>query len=235
MEFDVSAAGARPLTGRRVRLVRAGPGHADFFRHCYADDGFMDHYRLAQSRDESLGQIAARLADSHATIPQQRRAIEWVIERKGEGALTPVGIASIADIQLQHRRGELLIGVPDKADRSGGVPLESTLLLFDFFFNQIRMAKLVSFVYSFNSLSQHNTLELGFVQEGFLEEHILHARLGAVSLYQNGMLERRFRENSRLARLSKRLIGRDITSPPEMASRVDGGADRFLKAFLKSG
>ena len=208
--------GLEPLTGSRLVLERSAPEHAAFLRECYQDVAFMDLYRLAQRRTESEAEIAARLEQESTKLPQQRRFIEWVINRTREdGSLEPVGIGSLADFQHKHRRAEFLIGMLDRGDRRTGAALEATLLIFDFAFNQVQLNKMMSLVYSHNQDSQDNTLQLGFTQEGLLREHIHSDKYGFIDLYQNGLLVSDFRQSTRLARLSKRILRRDITLPPE--------------------
>ena len=213
--------GLEPLVGSRLVLERSAPEHAAFLRECYQDAAFMDLYRLAQRRTESEAEIAARLEKEAASMPQQRRFLEWVINRRREdGSLEPIGIGSLADFQHKHKRAEFLIGMLDRGDRRTGAALEATLLILDFAFNLARLNKVMSLVYSFNEDSQANTLQLGFVQEGLLREHIQDPRYGFIDLYQNGMIEKDFRENTRLARLSKRMLRRDITERPPTPKRL---------------
>ncbi|GAB6041457.1 GNAT family N-acetyltransferase [Endothiovibrio diazotrophicus] len=209
--------GLEPLVGSRLVLERSAPEHAAFMRECYRDEAFMDLYRLAQRRTESEAEIAVRLEAESATLPQQRRFIEWVIQRtRADGSLEPIGLGSLADFQHKHRRAEFLIGMLDRGDRRTGAALEATLLILDFAFNRAGLNKVMSLVYAFNQDSQDNTLQLGFVQEGHLREHIYSDQYGFIDLYQNGMIEKEFRTNQRLARLSRRMLRRDITQRPEV-------------------
>ncbi len=203
--------GLNELSGARVRLVRRAPEHAAFFFECTQDMAFMDLYRLNQSRCESEEQIKNRLAKEQETLPENLKRYEWVIERRNKPG-EPIGLAAIADYQRPHQRGEFLIGIKDKAAQKAGIALEASLLVLDFAFNQLELRKLISFVYGYNNYSQANTLQLGLTQEGCLRQHIWHERHGYIDLYQNGLLEPEFRDNKRLARLSSRLLKRDITA-----------------------
>jgi diamine N-acetyltransferase len=143
--------------------------------------------------------------------------LDWLLlkmETGGDGvsASRPIGIANLVDIQFGHRRAEFLIGIPDPTDRSASAGLEATLLVMDFAFNRVGLNKLTTFVYGDNQVSQNNTLALGFTQESHLREHLALPDSGRlIDLYGNGMTVSDFRSNTRLARSSRRLLGRDIT------------------------
>ncbi len=170
----------------------------------------MDLYRLAQNRRLSKSDLEQRLLKEHAELPQNVKRIEWVILKEQEGHYTPVGLASLADYQVNHSRAELLLGIEDSANRKTGISLEASLLVMDFAFNQANLNKICSFVYGYNDYAQKNTLHLGFTQEGVLVEHI-NSPNGFIDLYQNGLIKSNFCHNKVLAKLSLRLLGRDIT------------------------
>jgi diamine N-acetyltransferase len=142
------------------------------------------------------------------------RAIHWVIrQRKGE-VFYPVGLASLVDIRFQSRKAEFILGIPNKCLHGSSVGLESTLLILDFVFNHIGLIKLTSVVVAHNDLAQKSTLSVGFTQEGFLKKHLRNSRTGqCYDAYLNGIIVDDFRQNRRLSRVSKRLLGRDITVP----------------------
>lgn len=205
--------GLNVLSGRRVRLVRRAPEHAAFFHECTQDTEFMDLYRLSQNRGESIAQIEKRLEQEQSILPEKLRRFEWVIERLADDEQENqiIGLIAVADYQARDKRGEFLIGIRTTAAKKAGIALEAGLLVFDFAFNQLNLHKLISFVYGYNTYSQANTLQLGLTQEGCLRQHIWHQRHGYIDLYQNGLLQDEFRANKRLAKLSVRLLKRDIT------------------------
>lgn len=133
-----------------------------------------------------------------------------MIFRQGES--DPIGLANLADIDLHHRRAELLIGIPAGQKRARGAGLEATLLAVGFAFNRARLNKLTSLVYEGNEPAQRNALELGFKQEGFRPQHLRVAGGDYLGVFENGMTVADFRANRRLARLSRRLLGRDVTA-----------------------
>ncbi len=221
--LTVSPIGTELLWGRKVVLERSNPTHASFLLKCYQDDDFMNLYRLAQERRETLAQIAARLDEEQTFQPQQLKRIEWVIHQykidvQNQLEKSPIGLISLADYKPIYQQAEFLIGILASDKRQTGLALEASLLVLDFVFNQLRIHRLTAYVYGYNQNAQKNVVELGFKQEGVLRDHV-RTKKQFVDLYANGMLEQDFRENKRLARLSKRLLGGDITvAPPEVKS-----------------
>ncbi len=202
-----------PLQGRRLRLERRGPQHATFIWQCRQDQRFRELYRTSDDATETVEQIRAKLVDENKLLPQQLRWLEWVIIRVD--AEKPVGLAAVADYQPLHQRGEFLIGILDPADQKTGIGLEAALLVFDFAFNFLKLHKFMSFVYGYNPGSLENTLQLGFTQEGWFKEHMFMPQRGYIDLYQTRLLASEFRANVRLARLSRRLLGCDVTQVPQ--------------------
>ena len=234
--LTVGLVGNAPLHGKKISLFRRGGEHAEFVWECFQLDEFMDLYRLTENRQKTVEQIREQLIEEHKVFPNQLKRIEWIICRTDGDAPEPIGLTAIADYQKHNQRGEFLIGIPEKHNQRPGIGLEASLLVMEFGFNQLHLHKLMSFVYGYNSASQHNTLELGFIQEGHLRDHLFYKDKGFVDMYQNGMLDSDFRSNQRLARLSTRLLGRDITQlPPEPELLpLEPHRDAFKKALKKA-
>ena len=218
------------IQGQSIQLSRSSVDYIDFIYQCYKNDKFMDLYRLAQNRAISKADLKKRLLKEQSELPQNVKRIEWVILKKQNENLIPVGLASLADYQVNHSRAELLIGIVDPESRNFGVSLEASLLVMDFAFNQINLHKVCSYVYGYNDNAQKNTLHLGFTQEGLLIEHI-NSPKGFIDLYQNGLVKRNFHQNKVLAKLSLRLLGRDITQakPPPRIQALSGDLLNKLK------
>lgn len=231
MPLNIKQLGANPLQGRRLSLQPLGPQHADFLVQTYQLDEFMDCYRMAQDRAVTAEQICQRLEQEKYYTPQQLRRIEWVVTNKTH---KPIGIASLADYQPSHHRAELLVGIVQQQDRHGHAGVEATLLVMEFAFNCAQLHKLTSFVYGSNEIAQKNTLHLGFQQEALLREHYFdHRRQQYIDLFQNGLVRQEFTASKRLARWSKRLLGRDITNQPRQAS-VKALSDEALVKGLET-
>lgn len=209
---EVNPAWLEPLEGKRIHLRRYCEEDAAFLHRCFQDAAFMARYNHNIPRHLSPEDLAKKLRKTQELHPCQSRAVDWVIFRKDTGQ--SIGLANLVEIQYIHRRAEFLIGIPEAADRTGGTGLETTLLVLDHAFNRLGLNKLTTLVYGDNISSQQNTLALGFVQESYLREHLAGAGSGRfLDLYGNGMTQRDFRANTRLAKLSRRLLGRNIILP----------------------
>jgi len=203
--------GFAPVRGKRVSLARCAPQHAEFLQQCYTNEAFMDVYRLAQNRAQTVEQIRARLTDEQQYPPHELKRLEWVIIAHLETGELPIGMASLANFIPHHRRAELLFGIIEQSDQKGRQGMEAMLLILEYAFNVLQLNKLTSLVYGHNRYAQDSTLALGFTQEGFLRQHIYHKPYGFIDLYQNGLLVADFRANQRLRKLGVRMLGRDIT------------------------
>lgn len=230
--------GFAPVRGKRVSLARCAPEHAEFLHQCYADDEFMNVYRLAQSRTQTVHQIRARLTDEQQYPPEELKRLEWVIlAHATPEASHPIGLASLANFITHHRRAELLFGIIAEGEKKGRQGMEAMLLIMEYAFNILKLNKLTSLVYGHNRYAEDNTLELGFTQEGYLRQHLYHEPHGFIDLYQNGLLAEDFRANERLRKLGKRMLGRDITQAEDPTARPMSAeelqrAQASLNAFL---
>ena len=199
-----------------MRLERLGPEHVDLLLDSYHNTGFWDVYRRHENRAIQRDELEQRLAFEYGQHPARVGKIEWVIIKNEKGRGVPIGFAGLTAWESSQFRAEFLIGIIDPAEVKTGVGLEASLLVFDFAFNMQRLNKLVSYVYGNNQRAQASTLALGFRQEGHLKQHFyLGPKAGYCDVFQNGMLVSEFRENKRLARLSQKLLGKDITKPVE--------------------
>lgn len=211
--LSFSPVGLQTLQGRRVRLERVKVEHAPLLLQWYQNKEFMDLYRLTENRAQSLKELETRLAKELQLQPEQLKRIEWLIFHQAtqNSEAEPIGLVSLADYKPTYRRAEFLIGIIDESHRATGASLEATLLALDFAFNQINLHKLIAYIYGHNHYAQKNILNFGFKQEGFLRQHMLNAEYGYIDIYIDAMLEPEFRTDTRIARLARRAIGRDIT------------------------
>lgn len=208
---EVDSNWLEPLEGKKLYLRRYEAQDAAYLRHCHQNDAFMALYNQYIPRNQSVNDLAAKLQQAQALHPCQTKMVDWIIIRKNTNQ--PMGIANLADINFSHRRAEFLIGLPDPEDHARGAALEATLLILDYAFNRVQLNKLMTNVYATNRYSQDNTVALGFVQESFLREHLIDPTDGKfLDVYGNGMTLNDFRSNTRIAKLSRRLLGRDITA-----------------------
>lgn len=192
----------KPLSGKNIQLVRISPKHKEFLLSLREDKEFQHHYNLfTSSSKEKLDKDIAAAKKS----PLDIKKIEWIIEKHGK----PIGIAGLVDLNMHNSRAEIQFGIPDNHSSIYGV--EAILLVLEFAFCEIKLHKLVSYVYSDNPHAQSNTLHLGFKQEGFLESHVYDKKENRrLDLYVNGCLAQNFFSNKKLMKLIKRVLGKEI-------------------------
>ena len=211
--LEVALVWLTPLEGNKLYLRRYSKEDAAYLRQCYQNTQFMVQYNHYIPRHQRVEELALKLDETYRMHPCQLKSIDWVIMKKG--ANQPIGIANLVGIEFTHHRAEFLIGLPNTNDHATGLGLEATLLVLDFAFNKVNLNKLTSIVYEDNTSSQKNALALGFIQESMLRDHIFDPTSGKfISLFGNGMTANDFRNNPRIAKLSNRLLGRNITLKP---------------------
>ncbi|MEQ1636757.1 MAG: GNAT family N-acetyltransferase [Methylococcales bacterium] len=215
----------QPLQAGRLCLRRYAAADVDFLWDCYNNPDFMRLYNRFMPLPSSKDALAEKLQEEAQAHPLQNQSVKWLIGiPSAKSGLRPVGMASLVDIQMPHRRAEFLIGIPKPDDRSAGAGLTATLLIMDFAFNQVGLNKLTTFVYSDNVASQKNNMALGFTQESVLRDHLWHPETQQfIDLNGNGMTLADFRGSSRLAKLSKRLLARDVTAKPDVNADASAG------------
>ena len=209
--LEIDPVWIEPLDGEKLTLRRYSEDDAGYLHQCYKNNTFMTQYNHYFPRHQRLEDLAIKLREADAKHPYQLRSVDWIIFKKATNQ--PIGIANLVEIQFHHRRAELLIGFPNPAHHNKSYGLEATLLILDYAFNRVGLNKLTTIVYGDNAFAQKNSLALGFVQESYLREQIMEpSGEKFLDLYGNGMTLNDFRNNRRIPKLSRRLLGRDITS-----------------------
>ncbi|MDR4515733.1 GNAT family N-acetyltransferase [Nitrosomonas sp.] len=202
-----------PIIGQRVMLKKASPDDAEFLSKWYNTKAFRRLFRLSHTRPFSVDSIAEGLVQKNNLLNTLRQ-IEWIVWRKQKTAesLLPIGLVNLVDVNQIHKTAELQIGIVSPDDRVSGIAAEASFLAMEFAFKVLALFKLHTFVYGFNHHSQKSTVSLGFTQEGILREQYWDPyEQKHIDLYFNGLLSREFWKNERIAKLSSRLLGRDIT------------------------
>lgn len=202
-----------PLRGQRLELTRPTPNDATFLHRCTSDAAFRARYQRFGNNRRSPAALAGGLALGPAASVVQHRSVDWIIRRHGDA--TPLGLAGLADISAEHRRAEFLIGLPDSALHGSGIAVEASLLVLEFAFHRAALHKLTNLVYGDNPYAQANTQALGLQREGVRPHHLRDPVSGIwLDVYENGLMATDFSANPRLAKLSRRLLERDITQLP---------------------
>ncbi|QFY88970.1 GNAT family N-acetyltransferase [Magnetovirga frankeli] len=216
--FLLNPAWQDTVQAKNVRLRPPNASDADYVFGCFTDQAFMRLYNPARlATPPSREQIAKALANASFSLVNSR-STDWIIEKRAtipgssQPIFEPVGLANLTNIVAGHRRAEYLMGILSPEDRGAGIAITTSLLIFDLVFNRLGCHKLSVVVMKDNRLSQDTCLSLGFVEEGVRRSHVLHPLDGNwIDCCDSAMLESDFRGNSRLARLSRRLLGRDVT------------------------
>lgn len=197
--------------GRSLSLRRTAPIDAPIlYEKMYANAEFMHLFRL-NTTYESIAVLRSSLATRLETPAHETGYLEMLIIHKKYGA---IGITFLADYAEEQRRAEFAIGLFDFKQPLVSYALEGSLLIGDLAFNRYNLNRVYTFVYEYNYQSRDSTLEGGFTLEGISRKHVYDLQTESfVDLYNFGMTVGDFRNNQRIARLSKRLVGRDITQP----------------------
>ncbi len=231
-----------PIVGQRVILKKSSLEDAQYLSDCYNQVEFRRLFRLSNTQPVSVGAFEKDLARGNVPLNMLRK-VEWVICKKNNNNSDsrPIGLASLVDINQVHKTAEFQIGITNSDDRLLGVATEASFLAMEFAFRVLSLFKLHSFVYGFNQYSQKSTISLGFTQEGILREQYWDPyEQKHIDLFVNGLLAREFWKHKRIAKLSSRLLRRDITlrKPlPEVSNiRISSHSKKELsdmKALLK--
>ncbi len=210
--LEIDPTWIEPLHGEKLTLRRYSADDAEYLHQCYKNNTFMTQYNNYIPRHQRLEDLAKKLREVDAKHPYQLKSVDWIIFKQATDE--PVGIANLVEIQFHHQRAEFLIGFPNPEHQNKSYGLEAALLVLDYAFNRVGLNKLTTVVYSDNVLAQKNSLALGFVQESYLREQIIEpSGEKFLDLYGNGMTLNDFRNNKRIPKLSRRLLGRNITRP----------------------
>ena len=203
--------------GSNISLYRFQPYFAEFIFQCYQDDNFIRHYRLYQRHYKDVAALKKELLTVQSLPPEMLKSIEWVIFN--QSSRQAIGLAGLVNYHQQNQHAELLVGLLNSHEtKNKFYGPEATLLAIEYAFQTTQLNKLISYVYPYNDKAQNDTLRLGFKQEGLLRQHILDPSGKYIDLFQNSLLRNEFYMSNKLAKLSTRVIGRDITHRKENSS-----------------
>lgn len=168
------------ISSNNTHLVRPEESDLSFLQQCFANKEFMAQFLPMGRRNQSVESMRLALRQNEFPVARSR-AVHWIIKKNQHSDQPkeslienskPIGLASLVDIQIAHRRAELLFGIPNQADRKQAAVVIANLLIFDFAFNLIGLHKLTAKVIESNQHSQKSTISIGFKQEGFFYEHL---------------------------------------------------------------
>ena len=110
------------------QLTRRHGADAGFLRALWSDLSFKQNFHR-QAPDLPAGDELKRVLNlEFISLLSESKSIHWVIR---DQKLRPWGLLSLTDISMQHRRGEVLIGLKEGAPI--GLTIAAMLCLFQFF------------------------------------------------------------------------------------------------------
>lgn len=191
----------QPLQGRRVQLTRRGPGDLALVRRCWADRDFMRRFnRSAAALPATDDALHEALQRESAAIPGEARALHWTVNAAGRSW----GFVSATEIDLSHRRAELLVGVLPGC--SARVSVEASHLALAFLARRAGIERLTAHFYPDNTHAIASARSLGFEVEGVLRGYLREPDGTRTDLVVAGLqLDEGFFQRS--ARLRQRLLG----------------------------
>lgn len=216
---------------RFVSLRRSLPEDASFlYEKMYSQTEFTRLFRL-NDHVNSEEQLRERLTRNLHIPPTESHYLETLIVHKKHGI---IGIAALADYNSFHRRAEQLLGIFEEKYRMSTYPVEANLMLADLAFNAYNLNRLYGYSYGYNQKTQQ-TITMVFQEEGTMKDHVYDGDTKQfVDLYIHGITLDQFRKNELVARLSIKLLGRDITKPLIQENITPISSEQKPK-FIKSG
>lgn len=200
------------------------------WQYAYSNTDFMHSY-CSNNPFSSEEELKNALIEREKYTPSELGYMEFLIENFEE---YPLGIIALADYSNVHSRAELLIGMFNYEQSYNRNALEAMLLIFELAFNQYNVNKLYTYVYDYNKISEASTINLGFIQEGLLEDHhYVTSENKFVSLYVNGLTQKNFRVNDKIRRLSIKVLKRDITRSSLTITDLKPEEDIDIELFLQ--
>ncbi|MGD1942113.1 MAG: GNAT family N-acetyltransferase [Leptolyngbyaceae cyanobacterium] len=196
---------------RHLQLRRTVPNDAEIlYERGFSQREFMRLFRL-NDMPTSAAAVHKQLVQRQQIPPRQETYLELMIVHRRHG---PIGLCALADHSSLHRRAEYLVGLFETSRRQLSYGVEAGLMLGDLAFNGYNLNKLYASTYAYNRPAQKVLESGGFQLEGCCREHIFdRVTQQFVDLHNYGLTVSHFRQYQRLAPLSLRLLGRDITVP----------------------
>jgi len=187
------------MKNSRCHLTMRKGSDVEFVRQLWADTEFMHSFhRFAGVLPENDQAVRELLNTEWSSTLNVDPSLHWIIRcPKGE----PYGLLSLVDISIQHRRGEVVLGVLPTSPF--GLSTAAMLMLFEYYFKKIKFNKMVSNVFEENQRSLKSTKHLGFRIEGKLYNEVMDPKaLKFLSMTRLGLLvnDAYCQKNARLAK-----------------------------------
>ncbi|HEY9661921.1 MAG TPA: GNAT family N-acetyltransferase [Allocoleopsis sp.] len=196
---------SRSLYLRRVELEDVPL----LFEKMYSNPELM-HLVHLNSSIQSEVQLRQQVAQRLKFLPSESGCLECMVIHKTHGA---IGAISAVNYVPFHGHAEIVIAIFDDY-RYTGYGSEAFAMMLDLLFNAYHLHRVYTYAYSHNHFSQKTMRAAGFIEEGVMQDHLFDRTTQQfVNLHIFGMTIDQFRQNQRIARITRRLIGRDITQP----------------------
>jgi diamine N-acetyltransferase len=193
-----------PLKSSSVMLIRPQEQHRIFLSQLLQTRSFVERYNSFLGAGPAV--VEGFIQRTHLP-PLQTKQLDWIVaDLSGQ----PLGLACLADLDLENRRAEWLLGFPElPAMRQKMV--EAALLLFVAAFGCLRLEKLYGYVYQSNVAAQEATVHLGFQQEGVLRTHVRNRVTSKrEDLHVFGLLREEFFQNAKLKKMGTRFVSQNF-------------------------
>ena len=204
MAWGLNPALWAPVLGRSLSLRRLGLRDARHVHEMLQKPEFVRFY--SRGLPTALPAVEGWLKAAQTPRWPVRR-IEFVVVCNKTQQV--IGLASLAELSVDDRRAELLIGIrpTEKSSALGSAGIEAASLLMHFAFERIGLNKLMSYVYDDNPHALENTLHLGFVREGQLKNHVWDKALNRfLSIHVQALLRDDYEGNALLQKLRARYL-----------------------------
>ena len=156
------------LSGKKVVLNKPQMKDADVLQKWYLDKDFRREYDGYSGN--SLEMIARDIRDGADMSDPHATRLDFIVSTKRQK--TPIGVASIMDIDRQNGHARISLGIADSSKRLNWYGIDLMILLCDIVFYQFGFKRVYMNVNDNNQLGLRTALNFGFKPEGQLRKHL---------------------------------------------------------------
>lgn len=171
-------ASAPLYTGRRVTIRRVTPDDAGLLHGWLQDPSFAAYQPTLMQICASPGDLAGRIALLQSLDPPVE--IEAMVLHRPTGA--PIGIMSLAGIDLVNRKAELSLAF--RRGRGTRCVAEAVAFALESAFSTLNLRKVIFHVAADNAAVLRMARRYGAVEEGCLREEVARGEAGWSDLYR---------------------------------------------------
>lgn len=187
------------VVGLRTVLARPRPEHRSDLLALFNDKEFTSRFNAFLPPAEEAAKEFIERTTPHFVNNKQ---IHWLIQTPDR---VTTGLVTLSGFDYINRRAEIQFGFNDAAS-DGRARMEAFQLVLYLVFNELKLTKLCSLVYSSNQPAQDMTLKMGLLQEGCLRRHLLlPGQARPIDIYVNAMLLEEF-QSSEVVKKHSRLV-----------------------------